>query len=122
MDKRFLALLLSLSSAAAYADGSSWKEAKVTDVTIYATGGPGGKGYMVVTFASNGVGTPRCASGYPKSLVIDISIDGGRLVAATVEQSLMLGSTLTVMGSGTCAAGINPSMETLASIQATSMR
>jgi hypothetical protein len=52
--------------------------------------------------------------------VVDVSTDGGRLAAATVEQSLMLGLPLTVMGSGTCS--VNPSMETLASIQATSMR
>jgi hypothetical protein len=125
MKKRALllpAIFLSLSSAAAPPGGSAWKDAKVTDVTIYATGGPGGKGYMVVTFASNGVGTPSCASGYPKNLVIDVSTPGGAMTAAEVERSLMLGSTLTVMGSGTCAAGVNHSMETLASIQSTSMR
>jgi hypothetical protein len=38
--------------------GSTWKDAKVTDVTIYTVGGPSGKGYVVVTFAGNGAGTP----------------------------------------------------------------
>lgn len=125
MKKRALllpAVFLSLASAAAPPAGSAWKDARVTDVTIYPAGGPGGKGYIVVTFASNGMGTPSCASGYPKNLVLDISTGGGGLAAAMVEQSLMMGSTLTVTGSGTCAASVNPPMETLASIQATSMR
>jgi hypothetical protein len=112
--KLVLALLLSLSSAAAYA-GSSWKDVKITDVTIYTAAGPAGKGYVVVTFAANGTGTPSCASGYPKNLVIDISAVGGAMAAAAVQQGLMTGSTVSVTGTGGCS--VNPSMETMASIQ-----
>lgn len=108
---------LALSSTAAPPAGSSWKDAKVTDVTIYTAAGPAGKGYLVVTFAANGTGTPSCASGYPKNLVIDITTDGGRMAAATVMQATMLGSTVTVSGNGSCS--VNPSMETMASIQTT---
>jgi hypothetical protein len=108
-------VLLSLSSTAAPPAGSTWKDAKVTDVTVYTAGGPAGKGYVVVTFAANGAGTPSCASGYPRNLVIDLSAGGGGMAAMLVEQSMMTGQALTVTGSGSCS--VNPSMETLASIQ-----
>jgi hypothetical protein len=64
------ALLLSLSSVAASDQphaGRSWKDAGVTNVTAYTTGGAAGKSYVVVTLSSNGTGTPSCASGYPRN-------------------------------------------------------
>ena len=65
--------LLTLSSATAYADGTTWTYAKVMSITVYAAGGSGQKGYVVVTFESNGKGTPPgCASGYPRNLAIDL--------------------------------------------------
>jgi hypothetical protein len=108
-------LLLSMSSVAAPPSGSSWKDVKVSDVTIYAAGGPTGKGHLVITFSSNGMGTPNCASGYPRNLLIDISTPGGAMAAAVLQSGMILNSTVTVTGTGTCSVIANT--ETLASIQ-----
>jgi hypothetical protein len=91
---------------------------KVTEVTVYTAAGPAGKGYVVVTFSSNGTGTPNCASGYPKNLLIDNSSGPSGAFAAAVVQSAMLSvMTVTVTGTGSCS--VNPAMETMASIQET---
>lgn len=117
----FFVALFSLSRVAAsdQPHGASWKDVRVTEVTVYTTGGPTGKGYLVVTFSSNGTGTPSCASGYPRNLLIDVTTDGGRMAAATVMQARALGSalgmTLTVIGTGTCS--LSSTTETMASIQ-----
>ena len=75
--------LLALSGVAAsdQPHEGSWKDAKVTDIMAYTAGGHEGKGYVVVTFAANGTGTPNCASGYPRSVVIDLSTPGGAYAA-----------------------------------------
>lgn len=112
-----LVFLSLLSSAATPPAGSRWKDVKITDITIYAAGGSSGKGYVVVTFASNGLGTPSCAGDYPKNLVIDLTNPGGTLATTAVELQNTLGSLVTV--TGTCS--IVPSMETLASIHLTSI-
>jgi hypothetical protein len=114
------ALLLALSSVAASDQphvGSTWKDARVTDLTVYPSGGSGGKGYVVVTYSSNGTGTPSCASGYPRDLVIDLSTPGGAFAGSAAQMSLMSGAVMTVTGTGTC--GVIPTAETLASIQQT---
>jgi hypothetical protein len=117
----FLALLLPLSSAvAADQPHGTWKDAKVADITVFAAGGPSGKGYMVVTFSSNGTGTPSCASGYPRNLAIDITTEGGKFASMELERSSMIGMTVTVTGTGTCS--VVPTAETLASIQTTAGR
>jgi hypothetical protein len=115
--KQPLALLaLLVLSSAAYAGGSTWKDAKVSDITVYAAGGPEGKGYVVVTFAANGAGTPNCASGYPRSVVIDLSTAGGAYAAAIAQSAYLMGSSsLTVTGTGTCT--VSPTTETVASVQ-----
>jgi hypothetical protein len=113
-----LALLLSMSSVAAPPPGGSWKDVRISDITVHTDGGPAGKGYIVVTFSSTGTGTPNCASGYPKNLVIDNSSGQNAAFAAAVVQSAMLtGMTVTVTGTGSCS--VNPAMETMASIQET---
>jgi hypothetical protein len=69
-----LALLLSLSlwaSEAAYADGSVWTDAKITNIKVVTSAPTAPKGYLLVTFAANGTGTPNCASGYPRNVSID---------------------------------------------------
>ena len=115
----FLALLLPLSSAvAADQHHGTWKDAQVADITVYTTGGNEGKGYVVVTFAANGTGTPSCASGYPRSVAIDFSTPGGGGFAAAVMQSALLsGMPVTVTGTGSCS--VSPTIETVASIQET---
>ena len=115
--KLIVALLLSVSSAAAYAGGSTWSGANVTNITSYPTGGPAGKGYVVVTFSSNGAGTPSCASGYPRNVAIDISTPGGAFAAAASQTAMLTGMVVTVIGTGTCS--VVPTAETLASIQTT---
>jgi hypothetical protein len=109
-----LALLLSMSSVAAPPAGGSWKDVKVTDITAHPDGGPGGKGYVVVTFSSNGTGTPSCASGYPRNVAIDLSTAGGGFAAAVAQSSFLSDSAVTVTGTGAC--GV-PTVETLASIR-----
>jgi hypothetical protein len=110
--------LLALSSTAAPPVGSSWKDVKVTDLTIYtAAGAAAGKGYVVVTFSSSGTGTPSCASAYPRNVVIDPTPAADDRAVATVEVVMMTGTTVTVTGTGSCS--IIPSMETMASIQTT---
>jgi len=108
--------LLALSSVVAsdQPHGSSWKEVKVAAVTAYTAGGPSGKGYVVVTFSSNGTGTPGCASGYPRDLVIDISTPGGGFAAAIAQSAKLSGMSVTVAGTGTC--GVASGTETMASI------
>jgi hypothetical protein len=114
--------LLALSSAAASDQPhGSWKDAHVTDVTVYAAGGPAAKGYVVVTFAANGTGTPSCANGYPRSVAIDLSGPGGAFAAAIMQTALLSGmSSLTVTGTGTCS--VSPTTQTLASVQETASR
>ena len=109
--------LLALSSVAASDQPhGSWKDAQVTDVTVYAAGGPAAKGYVVVTFAANGTGTPSCANGYPRSVAIDLSAPGGAFAAAIMQTAFLTGtSSLTVTGTGTCS--LIPNAETLASIE-----
>jgi hypothetical protein len=110
-----LALLLSLSSVAAPPPGGSWKDVHVTDITAHAAGGTDGKGYVLVTFASNGTGTPGCASGYPRTVAIDPSTPGGAFAASVAQASFLVGSAVTVMGTGACS--VISTAETLASIQ-----
>lgn len=110
-----LALLLSMSSVAAPPAGSSWKDVTISDYTVHTDGGAGGKGYVVVTFASNGTGTPSCASGYPRDLVIDLSNAGGALAASVAEMNFLTGQPVTaVTGTGACS--VIPTTETLAAI------
>ena len=109
--------LLALSSTAAPPAGSNWKDVKVTDLTIYTAAGAAGKGYVVVTFSSSGTGTPSCASAYPRNVVIDPTAAADDRAVATVQMVMMTGTTVTVTGTGSCS--INPSMETMASIQTT---
>jgi hypothetical protein len=113
----FLLALLALSGVAVSDQPhGSWKDAKVTDILAHTAGGPEGKGYLVVTFAANGTGTPNCASGYPRSVVIDLSTQGGAFAAAIVQSALLLGSSsLTVTGTGACS--VTPTIETAASVQ-----
>lgn len=116
--KRFklsLALLLSLSSAAAYAGGGTFSDAKIISITTYTSEGAPPKGYVVVTFSGNGIGGPSCATSYPKNLVIDVSAQSGNSAAATALMALMTGQPVTAAGTGTCS--LNSSMETMASIQ-----
>ena len=116
----FSVTLLALSSMAVsdQPHGGTWKDAQVADITVYTTGGNEGKGYVVVTFAANGTGTPSCASGYPRSVAIDFSTPGGGGFAAAVMQSALLsGMPVTVTGTGSCS--VSPTIETVASIQET---
>jgi hypothetical protein len=116
-----LALLLCLASAvAADQPHGSWKDAQVTSVVAYSAGGPAGKGYVVVTFTSNGTGTPGCASGYPRDVVIDISTPGGAFAAAIAQTAKLSSMSVTATGTGTCT--VSPTTETLASIQETAVR
>ena len=113
-----LALLLPLSSAvAADQPHGTWKDARVTDVTIHTAGGTAAKGYVVVTFAANGAGSPSCASGYPRNPVIDITTEGGKVAFAMMQSAVMLSKLMTVTGTGTCS--LIPNTETLASLQTT---
>src|SRR5690242_16370089 len=113
--KLLLALLLVVSSAAAYAGGSTWTGANVINITTYPSGGPAGKGYVVITFSSNGAGTPSCASGYPRNVAIDLSTAGGGFAAAVAQSSFLSGSAVTVTGTAACS--VIPTAETLASIR-----
>ena len=116
----FSVTLLALSSMAVsdQPHGGTWKDAQVADITVYTTGGNEGKGYVVVTFAANGTGTPSCASGYPRSVAIDFSTPGGGGFAAAVMQSALLsGMPVTVTGTGSCS--VSPTIETVASVQET---
>src|SRR5215831_8800638 len=113
-----LTLLLPLSNAvAADQPHGTWKDVQVIDVTVFAAGGPAGKGYVVVTFSANGTGTPGCASGYPRSVAIDNSISGGAFAAGVAQTAFFSQLPLTVTGTGTCS--VIPTTETLASIQMT---
>jgi len=112
-----LALLALSGVAASDQPHGTWKDAKVTEITVYTTGGTDGKGYMVVRFAANGTGTPGCASGYPRSVAIDMSTVGGAMAAEMAEKSSLIGSVLTVTGTGAC--NVSPKIETLASVQET---
>jgi hypothetical protein len=111
--------LLALSSVAAsdQPHGGSWKDAQVADIMVHTDGGPAGKGYVVVTFAANGTGTPNCASGYPRSVAIDLSIAGGTFAAAVMQSALLSSMSVTVTGTGSCS--VSPTTETAASVQET---
>jgi hypothetical protein len=110
-----LGLLLSMSSVAAPPAGGSWKDVKISDITAYTDGGPAGKGYVVITFSSNGAGTPSCASGYPRNVAIDLSTAGGGFAAAVAQSSFLSGSAVTVTGTAACS--VIPTAETLASVR-----
>ena len=111
--------LLALSGVAAsdQPHEGSWKDATVTDIVAYTAGGPTGKGYVVVTFAANGTGTPNCASGYPRSVVIDTSTPGGAYAAAITQSAFLSGMFLAVTGTGACS--VTPTIETAASVHET---
>jgi hypothetical protein len=108
----FLAFLL--SSAAAYA-GGIWTDAKITNIAVYTSAPSAPKGYVLVTFASTGTGTPSCASGYPRNIAIDVSSTIGELALSEMQKSVLIGLSVTVTGTGTCS--VIPTAETLASIQ-----
>ena len=114
--------LLALSSVAAsdQPHGGSWKDAKVTDITAYTTGGTDGKGYEVVTFAANGTGIASCASGNPRTVAIDTSTVGGVQAAEMADRALLLGSSLTVTGTGAC--NVSANIETVASVHETAQQ
>jgi hypothetical protein len=114
--KLFLALILLIFSASAYAGGSTWTGASIINMTAYATGGTEGKGYVIVTLSSNGAGTPDCARGYPRNVAIDLSTPGGAFAAALAQSARLMGATVTVTGAGNYT--VIPTAETLASIQA----
>jgi hypothetical protein len=115
----FSLALLAVSSAAVSDQprGGSWKDAKVTDITAHTAGGTEGKGYVVVTFAANGTGIASCASGYPRSVVIDVSTPGAAYAAAMAQSAFLSGMPLTVTGTGAC--NVVPNVETAASVQET---
>ena len=113
-----LALLLPLSSAvAADQPHGTWEDAQVADIMVHPDGGPAGKGYVVVTFAANGTGTPSCASGYPRRVAIDLSTAGGAFAASVMQMALLSGISVTVTGTGSCS--VSPTIETAASVQET---
>jgi len=66
----------------------------------------------------NSTGMPSCASGYPRNVVIDLATAGGAMAAQEVARSLLIGSLLTVTGSGTCFA----SAEVLGSVSTQPLR
>jgi hypothetical protein len=118
MRRALIALaLLAFSIATAFAGVSTFTEAKIASTTVYTSGGSAAKGYLVVTFTSNGVGTPGCASGYPRNIVIDLSTDGGKFAATVFAKAEMLGSAITATGTGMCS--VIPTAETLLSVQET---
>lgn len=114
----FSITLLALSSVAAsdQPHGGIWKDVKVANMAVYATGGPAGKGYVVATFSANGSGTQGCASGYPRDLVIDLSTPGGAFAASVLQAARLTGSSVTAHGTGTCS--VIATTETLTSVQA----
>jgi len=111
-----LAAALSTATAADQPQGGSWKDVKAEHVTVYATGGPGGEGYAVYTLSTNSTGTPQCASGYPRNVVVDIGKRVGAMAASELEKSMLMGGLLTATGTGTCFNG----SEVLASISSQS--
>jgi hypothetical protein len=109
-------ILLALSSVAASDQPhGSWKDMNIVGITAYPVGGTDGKGYVVVTFAANGAGTPSCASGYPRNVAIDLSTAGGAFAASIAQAAKLTGTSVTVTGTGTCT--VTSTTETLASIQ-----
>ena len=116
-------ILLALSSAAVSDPPhvGTWKNANVADIVVHTDGGHDGKGYVVVTFTANGTGGPNCASGYPRSVAIDLSGPGGMSAAHLAHTAFRAGKPLTVTGTGTCS--VSPATETVASVQwATDLR
>jgi len=113
----FSLALLAMSSVAVsdQPHTGSWKDAKLTDIVVHTAGGPEGKGYVVLTFAANGTGTPNCASGYPRSVVIDLSTPAGAYAAGIAQTVRLTGTSLTVTGTGSCS--VTPTIETVASLQ-----
>jgi len=115
-----LALLTLNATAADQPPHGVWTDAKVTGVTLYTTGGPSGRGFLIATLSVNATGSPpTCASGYPRNVAVDVTTESGKFAGATIQQAMttgaMLGSTITVNGTGSCTIVANT--ETLASIQ-----
>ena len=91
---------------------------KITGITVYAAGDPSEKGSVVVTFTATGRGTPNCASGYPRDVVIDLSTAGGAFAASIAKAAKLTGTSVTVTATGNCTVISNT--ETRASIQSLS--
>jgi hypothetical protein len=111
--KRALTLaLLSLSTAAAMDGGGKWTDTTITSITANAPA----QGYVLLTLASSSTGTPSCASGEPRNVVIPMT-PGGKEAVGIAESAMMTGKTVTVTGMGTCS--VVSTAETLLSIQMT---
>jgi hypothetical protein len=80
-----------------------------------------GRGFEGIVSVLHGSGTrPGFATGLPEESS-DRHVDrGSSYGASAVNMALMSGQAVTVTGTGTCS--INPSMETMASIQTGSIR
>jgi hypothetical protein len=105
-----------LANEVACADGSVWTDAKITNIKVVTSAPTAPKGYVLVAFATNGTGTPNCASGYPRNIAIDLSSQGGALAFAVLEKAVFgLPLTVTVRGTGACSVVSNA--DTLASLE-----
>jgi hypothetical protein len=91
---------------------------KVTEVKVCTSQGYPPKGRVIVKLSAGATGSPpSCSSSYRNWAVIDISEAGGGLAAAVIQQARALGGNISVEGTGNC--GIDPAIETAASVTVT---
>jgi len=122
MKRTFSLTLLALASAA-LADQpphGTWTDARIAGLVVYTSGGPQNKGYVVVTLQANGTGSPSCAAGYPRSVAVDLTVEGSRMALGELERSMLMGQSITLTGSGACT--VQATVETLASVESKSPR
>ena len=117
-----LPLLLSASVAAMNPGGGTWANVTVTGLTACTAARCPPHGWVTVQLSANATSNPpACSSDNRNSVAIDTSEGkGGAFAAAIAQSSMMLGSTISIIGTGNCS--VDAVIETAGTVSETPLR
>lgn len=100
-----VAMLSILAALPALATNGTWSNVTVTAIqpcTSYYCPSPGAVEVHLSAVASGGA---TCANGYHDWVVVDVSTPTGMFAAAVLQSARLSGSTVTIVGAGSCITG-----------------
>jgi len=111
-----LSLALTSSEAALNPAGGSWPNATIVSVTACTAARCPPHGWVTVQLSGNATGNPpTCSNENRNSVAIDTSEGaGGGFAAAMLQSSMMLGTSITITGTGKCS--VDPVIETAGTV------
>jgi hypothetical protein len=111
-----LVLFLSVSSWAGDAPtGGNWSDMKVTGINICSSQGCPPAGLLIIKLSGEATGAPpACSNRFRNLVAVDATTDTGKFMAAVAQSVKVLGTPISVVGTGTCS--LVPYIETVSTL------